>query len=82
MSTFIAGKIYFCRSACDHNCVWEFRVERRTATSVWIVDVAGHERGGRRAIKTWQGVETCQPMGSYSMAPMLSADRVRQLQGA
>jgi hypothetical protein len=78
MVKFETGKIYFCRSACDYNCVWTFKVERRTDSSIWISDVNGHEAGGRRAIKIWNGVETCLPLGSYSMAPSLSADRIRE----
>ena len=39
MSKFETGKIYYCRSACDYNCVWNFIVERRTNSSIWIRDV-------------------------------------------
>ena len=82
MSKFETGKIYYCRSACDYNCVWNFIVERRSDSSIWIRDVDGNKPAIRRSIKNWSNVETCLPLGSYSMAPMLSADRVRETEEA
>jgi hypothetical protein len=35
--TFEAGISYFCRSACDSDCVWHFTIIRRTASSVWVL---------------------------------------------
>ena len=69
---FEVGVTYFCRSACDHECVWHFRIIRRTASSVWVL-VDGEER--RRGIRVWDGVEKFEPFGRYSMSPVVSADR-------
>lgn len=69
---FEAGVSYFCRSACDHECVWHFRIIRRTASSVWV-EVNGKEC--RRSVRVWDGVEKFEPFGRYSMSPVVSADR-------
>lgn len=82
MLQFEVGKIYYCRSACDYNCVWNYIVERRTDTSICIRDVDSNKPAMRRNIKRWSNVETVLPLGSYSMAPCLSADRVREVEEA
>ena len=69
---FEAGVSYFCRSACDSNCIWHFRIIRRTESSVWV-EVNGKEC--RRGIRVWSGVEKFEPFGRYSMSPVVSADR-------
>lgn len=69
---FEVGVSYFCRSACDSNCIWNFRIIRRTASSVWV-EVDGKEC--RRAVRVWSGVEKFEPFGRYSMSPVVSADR-------
>ena len=70
MEKFEVGKTYYCRSACDHECVWEFTITKRTDKSVWIGDqrfniIAGisHES------------EAIYPLGKYSMCPILRAER-------
>ncbi len=68
--TFETGKTYTCTSVCDHECVWTFEVERRTAKSIWIRINGKLER---RAVKVWDGVEFFKPFGSYSMAPIVRA---------
>ena len=73
---FEPGRRYACRSACDHNCVWTFEVVRRTAKSVWIREADGGDRGTkRRKVDVYEGRETVFPLGTFSMAPILSADR-------
>lgn len=69
---FEVGWSYFCRSACDSNCIWHFEIIRRTASSVWVL-VDGKEC--RRGIRVWDGVEKFEPFGRYSMSPVVSADR-------
>jgi hypothetical protein len=69
---FKAGVSYFCRSACDSECIWHFQIIRRTASSVWVL-VDGKE--SRRSVRVWDGVEKFEPFGRYSMSPVVSADR-------
>jgi hypothetical protein len=70
--TFETGVSYFCRSICDSDCIWHFRILRRTAKSVWVL-VNGEQV--RRGIRVWNGVEKFEPFGTYSMSPVVSADR-------
>lgn len=69
---FEVGVSYFCRSACDSECIWNFRIIRRTESSVWV-DVDG--KTVRRGLRVWDGVEKFEPFGRYSMSPVVSADR-------
>jgi hypothetical protein len=71
---FEIGVSYFCRSACNYDCIWHFRIVRRTGKSVWIVDdETGKEV--RKGVRVWDGVEKFEPFGRYSMSPVASADR-------
>ena len=67
MVRFEAGKTYRTRSICDHNTVFEYTIERRTAKNIWIdgKKVKVHEHDGR---------EIAYPEGRYSMAPVIRAD--------
>lgn len=76
MKKFEIGKTYFMRSACDHDCVWKYKVVSRTEKSITITD--GKKTIRRLIIKNvseWRGAESCFPLGTYSMAPILSADK-------
>jgi hypothetical protein len=79
MNRFEAGKVYWTRSACDHECIFSWKVIRRTEKSVWLREEGKHFRNvgiRRRQIKDFRdGVETCFPDGTYSMCPVISADR-------
>ncbi len=68
---FEAGNDYTMRSPCDHNCMWTYTVKRRSATNVWLEGEDG--KTIRRRVAVFMGTETCKPIGSYSMAPTLSA---------
>lgn len=82
ITRFEPGKVYYCRSACDYDCIWNFEVVRRTDSGIWIRDLDDRKAPVRRSIKNWSNVESCSPLGSYSMAPILSADRFAVLQEA
>jgi len=71
MERFEVGKTYTVTSICDHECVFSFRINRRTAKSVWIT--GGRVHNERRKISIWDGSEVIYPLGKYSMAPMLRA---------
>jgi hypothetical protein len=73
MSKFQVGRTYSCRSVGDHDCVFSFAILSRTAQSVVI---NSHGTTARRKIRVRDGVEEIDPLGRYSMAPVLSADRV------
>lgn len=72
-TAFLAGGSYEARSACDHDTVWIFEVVARTAQYITIVDDEGKQR--HVGVRVWDGVELASPLGTYSMAPVLRADR-------
>lgn len=76
MSKFEIGKFYSMRSACDHNCVWTYKVIDRTACTVTLLDVDTNKTRKCRISKLyteWNKSETVLPLGNYSMAPVLTA---------
>lgn len=77
MKKFEVGKKYSMRSICDHNCVWEYTVIKRTACTITLE--------GKEGVKTYRiskgyseyrKAETLFPLGQYSMCPILSADKI------
>ncbi len=69
---FQAGKSYWTRSIGDADCIITLAVLRRTAKTVTVRDNRG-ERSLR--ITERDGVETVKPWGTYSMCPVVKADR-------
>jgi hypothetical protein len=66
---FQPGRTYATRSACDHDCIIRVTIARRTAKTVTT------ERGKTLRIAIdYTGAESVKPWGSYSMAPIVSAD--------
>lgn len=67
MQAFQIGKTYSTRSACDHNCIFSVTVAARTAKTIKTTN------GKTLRIGTYEGAEFVRPMGSYSMAPIITA---------
>ena len=77
MKKFEIGQQYSMRSACDHNCVWTYTVTARTTQTVTITDGKEVKRCRiNKKVSEWRGAESVYPLGQYSMAPSLSADKV------
>ena len=38
---FVVGKKYFCRSICDHDCVWSYTITSRTESTITFTDDKG-----------------------------------------
>ncbi len=80
---FEIGAEYECRSACNQDCVWRYKVVRRTEQTIVLCEVSncGTKIGKnftRRVCKYLfdrDGIERLFPLGRFSMAPMLSAER-------
>ena len=73
MTTFEHGRTYWTRFACDADAKLFGTVVKRTPKMVTF-DVTGF--GLRRCrVSEFDGRETAFPLGRYSMAPCLSADR-------
>jgi hypothetical protein len=70
MTKFETGKTYYTRSVADYDTIVRVTVAKRTDKT--IVTAAGD----RLRINIWNDVEQVKPWGSYSMAPIVSADRM------
>lgn len=74
MTKFEVGNTYSMRSICDHNCIWSYKVIKRTACTISLYD--GKKTILCRIVKRdseWNKAETVYPLGQYSMAPALCA---------
>jgi len=76
MNSFEQGKSYECRSICDHNCKWIFKIIRRTAKSLWIKNTHTGETVRKAITINWEGSEQIFPLGRYSMAPTLTPEKL------
>lgn len=70
VAQFIVGETYSCRSICDWDCIFSFKIVRRTEKTVTI---SYHGKEVRRTIRVADGSEQIDPHGRYSMAPVLRA---------
>ena len=76
MKKFTTGRTYTMRSICDHNCIWAVKVLKRTTQFVTL-KVSGEKIPVRCKVHVWQGSESCYPLGSYSMCPVLTAENIK-----
>lgn len=82
MSKFEIGKSYYAVSVCDSNCKWVYKVVGRTAKRVTLQAQPLPEQQYpcediiTKGIRIFDGCEECLPLGRYSMAPILSADKI------
>jgi hypothetical protein len=68
---FEIGKTYTTRSACDYDCVYRFKVVKRTEKTV---SIRCFDRVlTRRIYISYHGDEAINPLGSYSMSPVVTA---------
>lgn len=72
-NAFQIGSTYSATSACDHTCVWNFKVVKRTAKFVTLRENSGETM--RVGVREHDGEEWASPFGSYSMAPVIRAGR-------
>ncbi len=73
MTTFQIGKTYTTRSACDYNTIFAWTVTARTAKRLTLED--RHGNTAQRGIYFWNGIEHCKPAGTFSMCPIINAER-------
>jgi hypothetical protein len=73
MTQFLAGQTYYTRSIGDSNCIITVTVARRTAKTITT------NEGKQLRVRVEAGVEQVSPRGSYSMAPVLTAENTRRL---
>lgn len=75
MTKFEVGKSYQARSAGDHDCIWTFTVTARTAKFVTLTEESGEVRRVGSLVSGFDGGEWCKPFGTYSLCPVLRAER-------
>jgi len=72
VARFEVGKTYTCRSLCDYDCIFKFKVVKRTEKTVWLEE-HGEVKARRVRISAYDKCEACDPHGVYSMSPTLHA---------
>lgn len=73
MKQFEVGKTYTMNSICDHECVWNCKVIKRSNHYITLeIDTEGQKTVG---VKQYEDHEYCLPLGAYSMAPRLKANK-------
>lgn len=70
---FQVGQTYAARSICDSNCMFAFEILARTAK---MVTTKVHGKTVKRGVQVRDGVEQFKPFGTYSMAAVITADRL------
>jgi len=70
MAKFQIGKTYWTRSIVDADFRVCVTVSKRTAKTITTAN------GKNLRISEWNGVEQVKPWGTYSMCPIVGADRV------
>ena len=75
MTAFQVGKAYQTRLISDWQAIIRHTVIARTASTVTL------DNGKRFRVKVYEQVEQIKPLGSYSMAPILSADKLAAGEG-
>ena len=77
MLKFEVGNIYACRSICNYDCIWYFKVVSRTKSTITILKDDEKnpivKRINKQVSETLDA-ESVYPLGNYSMVPVLSAD--------
>jgi len=73
---FETGKTYAARSICNHDCVWEFKVLKRTAKRITLLDTQDGIERVKGITVDHTGGERVYPLGRYSMAPSITPDKI------
>lgn len=69
--SFEIGSTYTTRSFCNYDCIFSFKVMKRTAKFVTFEYLGKPRRVGVKVDR--EGNEWCSPLGTYSMSPVLNA---------
>lgn len=73
---FKVGEVYECRSLCCYDSIYRWKVIPRTAKQLTLVEMDHtNAKPFKRGVRVYEGKETCRPNGSFSMCPVIFADR-------
>jgi len=70
---FETGATYYARSVCDNDCIFRMTVIKRTPKTL-LVDVENFGQK-RLKLKELHGAEMVEPLGSFSMSPIMTPDQ-------
>ena len=70
---FETGATYYARSICNDSCIFRMKVIKRTPKTL-LVDVENFGQK-RLKLKNLHGAEMVEPLGSYSMSPIMTPDK-------
>ena len=74
MKRFEVGKVYKMKSPCDSNCEWLYHVIKRTEKTITLIDLSNGKMKTNR-VRVVMNDEACNPLGRYSMSPILRASK-------
>jgi hypothetical protein len=77
---FQPGITYYCRSICDHNCIYTVKVLSRTEKTIKALVDGTKAKTLRIAI--YRDVEQVKPHGTYSMCAIVGADHAQPMEVA
>lgn len=69
---FLVGKAYYTRSICNHDCVFTITIQSRTEKTLRTSE------DKLLRIKVRNGIEEVKPYGTYSMCPIISAEKIHK----
>lgn len=77
MLKFEIGKTYSTTSICNSDCVFSYKVVKRTTATVTMINKFGEQKTYRinKKVSEYRKAESIFPEGNYSMCPVLSADK-------
>jgi hypothetical protein len=71
---FEVGATYFARSIGASDYIFKYRILKRTLKTITISE-EGSYKSHRRKVSEFNETEVCYPDGTYSFAPIISADK-------
>ena len=80
MKQFEIGKTYTTRSLCNHDCIITIKVTARTAQTITVINDSNEVQKLRiiKKMTEWNNAETVLPWGKYSMAPIITAEKIAE----
>lgn len=83
MKIFETGKTYYMRSICDYDCIWRYKVIKRTKATLTIIEVDCDNKpyeNTKKVVRLLKGYykdrEVARPLGNYSMSPLLTSEKI------
>ncbi len=71
---FEIGKVYSCRSFCDYDTIFSWKVVKRSDKTITLEDTLD-KSVIRRKVHEYNGREACS-IGHYANAPVIFADKI------